>query len=408
MENQPSSEAFRPSRRGFLQLAAGVSALPGLAQEAAVPPVSDGPPLKLGLIGAGGRGSWIAKLFRDAGGFQFVSVADYFRSVAEASGVELGVPKEKCHGGLSGFRRVIESGVEAVVLQTPPYFFPEHAMAAAEAGLHVYMAKPVAVDVPGVMRIQEAAKVAAAKSRVFLIDYQMPRLQANIEAWRLVRDGNLGPIRFLDSHYFAGTFADPPKTATAEDRLQRLVWVNDIALGGGYHVNACVHAVQAALWLAGALPERANADSLVGRPDAHGDSHDVFAIRYSFSDGMIWTHRGKHLNNETGFDVAAEAHGPDGFARLAYNGETVLKSKTQRLRSATETLYEAGAKASIARFRELVRTGVFTNESVAWAIDSALVAILGREAGRRGRELSMEYLLKENLRVEADLKGLKD
>ena len=86
----------------------------------------------------------------------------------------------------------------------------------------------------------------------------------------------------------------------------------------------------------------------------------------------------------------------------------MLKSKTRRLRSATDTLYEAGAKASIARFRELVRTGVFTNESVAWAIDSALAAILGREAARRGRELSLEYLLKENLRIETDLKGLKD
>jgi len=58
-------------------------------------------------------------------------------------------PRRVDGGGLGGYRKLIDSGVEAVVLKVPPYFIPEQAKAAVEAGCHVYTAKPVAVDVPG-------------------------------------------------------------------------------------------------------------------------------------------------------------------------------------------------------------------------------------------------------------------
>ena len=109
--------------------------------------------IKVGLVGCGGRGSWIAGLFKQHGGYEFVAAADYFPDRAEKTGTSLGVDKSKCFSGLSAYKRLIDSGVEAVILETPPYFFPEHAEAAVEAGLHVYMAKPVAVDVPGTLKI---------------------------------------------------------------------------------------------------------------------------------------------------------------------------------------------------------------------------------------------------------------
>ena len=72
------------------------------------------------------------------------------------------------------YKRLIDSGVEAVVLETPPYFFPEHAQAAAAAGKHVYMAKPVASDVPGTLKIEAAAHQASGLKQAFLVDYQIP------------------------------------------------------------------------------------------------------------------------------------------------------------------------------------------------------------------------------------------
>lgn len=89
----------------------------------------------------------------------------YFQEVADACGDGLGVDTSRRFSGLEGYRRLIESGVEAIALETPPYFFPEHARAAVDAGLHVYMAKPVAVDVWGCLEIEAAARKAAARQR---------------------------------------------------------------------------------------------------------------------------------------------------------------------------------------------------------------------------------------------------
>lgn len=79
--------------------------------------------IKLGLVGCGGRGAWLAKLFQRHGGFEIHSVADYFQEVADKCGDALGVPAERRFSTLSGYKRVLESGVEAVVLETPPFFF---------------------------------------------------------------------------------------------------------------------------------------------------------------------------------------------------------------------------------------------------------------------------------------------
>ena len=74
-------------------------------------------------MGNGGRGSWIAGLFKRHGGYAMHAVADYFPNVAEACGEAVGVDKARRFSGLSGYRRLMESGVEAVALVVPPYFF---------------------------------------------------------------------------------------------------------------------------------------------------------------------------------------------------------------------------------------------------------------------------------------------
>ena len=105
----------------------------GLAAEdaaVATKPVTFTRKIKLGVIGNGGRGAWIAKLFQKHGGYEMHAVADYFQEVADKCGDELGVDKARRFSTLSGYKKLFESGVEAVALETPPYFFPEHARAA--------------------------------------------------------------------------------------------------------------------------------------------------------------------------------------------------------------------------------------------------------------------------------------
>lgn len=414
----PISSRQTVTRRHFLSstltAAAAASALDlpraRAAENAAAPP---GKPreftrkLKLGVIGCGGRGAWIAKLFQQHGGYEMFAVADYFQSVADTCGDALGVDKGRRFSGLSGYQRLMESGVEAVALETPPCFFPEHTRAAVERKLHVYMAKPIAVDVPGCLEVEAAAQKATASRRVFLVDYQVPTDPANLEVVKLVRAGEIGKVVALNSHYFAGTFADPPHTATIESRLRSLIWCNDVAIGGGYHVNACIHAVDAALWVAEQRPVAALGLSRVGRPDPHGDSHDVFEIALEFANGLIMSHRGKHLDNQLGFDVVCQVLGQTGYASVCYGGKSFLRGSANRYEGEVQNLYEAGAVRNIAAFYDCVVGEKFANATVRRSVDGALATILGREAARRRTRLTMDELLKENRRLEVDLRGLK-
>ncbi len=182
-----------------------------------------------------------------------------------AAGDALGVDKARRFSGLSGYRKLIDSGVEAVVLEVPPYFFAEHATAAVAAGLHVYMAKPVAADVPGCLAIEAAGKLATQKQRVFLVDYQMPTDPSNIEVVRRIREGGLGKLAQVQTFGVSGGFPDPPKTANIESRLQSLIWVNDIALGCDNIGNFDIHAIDAALWVIGERPVAASGSSGIAR-----------------------------------------------------------------------------------------------------------------------------------------------
>src|ERR1043165_4146819 len=160
----PRSNITRRRFLGGTLMATAAASAPGVLRSVAA---EEGKPasvlqefkrtLKLGVVGCGSRGKWIAKLFGGHGGYKLHAIADYFPEVADQAGSELGVDAARRFSTLSGYKRLIESGIEAVALETPPYFFAEHAKAAVEAGLHVYMAKPVAPDVPGCLQIKAAA-----------------------------------------------------------------------------------------------------------------------------------------------------------------------------------------------------------------------------------------------------------
>ena len=366
--------------------------------------------IKLGVVGCGGRGKWITGLFQKHGSYELHAVADYFQPVADAAGDAFGVDKTRRFSGLSGYRKVIESGVEAVALETPPCFFPEHVQAAVDAGLHVYMAKPIAVDVPGCRQVEAAAKKAGQQNRCFLVDYQMPTDPHIIECAKRYREGALGNLGIVKSFYYGGMFNDPPLTKTIESRLRNLIWVNDVAIGGSYHVNACIHPIQAMMWVLGKTPIAAVGISRTARKDAHGDSRDMYGITYEFDDGLCWTHTGRHSNGLRGPQdplATCEFLG-DSYMIVGYGGRALIRGGPKHYAGGTvDNLYEAGASRNIATFYKNVTEADHTNDTVPLAIDSCLATILAREACRRKGRMTMAELLKANQRIEADLNGLK-
>src|SRR5665648_1106776 len=117
--------------------------------------------IRLGMIGCGGRGTWIAKLFKAHGGYEIVAGADYFQDRVDAFGEQFVIPKNRLFTGLLSYKNLIDSGVDAIAVISPPYFHPEQAAAGVEAGKHVYLSKPVAVDVPGCNSVEQSGLKAS-------------------------------------------------------------------------------------------------------------------------------------------------------------------------------------------------------------------------------------------------------
>jgi len=257
------------------------------------------------------------------------------------------------------------------------------------------------------MQILAAGKKAAEKRRCFLVDYQIPTDPHNIEIARLIAAGEIGKPAVVTSRYFGGGWPDPPRTATVESRLQRLIWCNDIALGASHHVNACIHTIDAVLWALGKRPVRAAGFSQIARDNPHSDSHDVLAVSYTFADGTVWDHCGRHLNNMYPFESAALIHGAKGYAQISYGGKVRLQGPDNIYANEVLNLYEAGAVRNIATFYRQITEAQFENATVPRAVDGVLTTILSREAAMRHALLTMDELLKENKRLEVDLSGLK-
>jgi predicted dehydrogenase len=390
--------------------AAALAAGPLLGAAQAAQPAAGPPPrkIKLGQIGYGGRGRWIAKLFQQHGGYEFTAVADYFPEVARAAGEALGVDKARRFSGLSGYRKLLASGVEAVVIQDVPYFYPEQAQAAVDAGCHVYTAKPVAVDVPGCLAIGAAAAQATRQKRCFLADYQLPLQKPVVEVAQRVRRGAIGKLAHVLSIGFGWQgWPDPPLGATIESRLKDEIWLSDTALSGDTIVSYDIHIIDAIVWLLGRRPAAACGVSRTCRPTPHGDRTDSAGVVYQLDDGTLWTHSTQAITNS--FDVttlSASFFGLEATAHIQYGGKVYVRGGRSSFAGTCGDIYLEGAVENIADFHRNIVQGHFENPTAQRAVDGTLTAILGREAAARKRFLTMDELVKENRRLAVDLKGL--
>jgi predicted dehydrogenase len=409
------SNSRQISRRSLLQgAAAAIPLLSGtgvvsaaLAEEEKPAPV--GRKIKLGVVGNGERGSWITGLFQKHGGYEIHAVADYFQEVTDACGDLWGVEKSRRFSGLSGYKKVIDSGIEAIVIITPPHFIHGIAEAAAEAGLHIYMAKPVAIDAPGCASIGESSKHSTKNNRVFFVDYQMPTDPNNQLVYQAVREGKAGKLARMRTVGISGGRNDPPRTANIESRLRNLVWDNDIGIGGGMIISYDIHAIDAAIWLTGQRPIAAMGCSRIVRPNPNSDGCDVSSVVFEYADGLIHEHFSQHLPNHTQSELSCKIYSHNSRAFVDYWEEAMFQIRgVKPIGGPVTELYDEGAKRNIATFYQLIEKKNYENAITQRAIDGALTAILGREAAARHGRMTMEELLKENRKVPLDLTGLKE
>jgi len=390
-------------RRAFLASAATATAItvlkPSLVFGAEANSVLD-----IGLIGCGGRGSWIAKLFADTGKYRLVACADYFQDKADAAGEKFKIEAARRYTGLSGYQRLLESKLDAVVIETPPYFHPQHAAAAVDAGKHVYLAKPIAVDAPGCQTIAAAGQRATAKQQVFLVDFQT-RADAHFrEAVGQVHQGAMGPLVMAEAWYpwSGGGRGAPP--AQPEEQLRS--WYYVLPLSGDFIVEQSIHALDLVTWIINADPIRARGTG--GHKVRPANSiYDHFAVTYWFPDDLVLSFTCIQSIPMVKDEIRARVFGAGGFIDADYYSGVVLRGPETAVRGSVGDLYTSGAVVNINEFHDAILKGDCSNPTVAPAVRSNLTAILGREAAYRRDELTLAALLKEGKKLEPDLKGLK-
>jgi len=408
-ESESHQTASSITRRGFLA-SAGASVLtfsvlnPELARSAEA-----NRKIEIGLVGCGGRGRWIADLFQKHGGFQLVAAADYFQDHVDAVGEKFRLPADRRFTGLSGYRRLLEQKLDAVIIESPPYFHPEQAAAAVDAGKHVYLAKPTAVDVPGCLTIKQCGKEATAKKLCFLVDFQTRANELYQDAARRLHAGELGKIALVEANYQCGP------TFTERDRLLRenpnnpevrlRAWGVDPVLSGEVIVEQNIHALDVACWMLNANPVSAYGTGGRAR-DFVGACLDHYAVVFQFPKDIITSFNSRQY----GFaydDILCRVYGLKGTVDTHYFGKVTFRSTEYSSSGDVGNLYTTGAEANIATFNNNITKGEFSNPTVAESVRSNLTAILGRTAAyQKGAVVTWKDMMRKQEKLVADLKGL--
>lgn len=405
----PPPAAVPVTRRQFLNrttaLATGLTILP-----AAVRAAEAGPKINLGLIGCGGRGRWIADLFVKHGGYTLAAVYDYFPDRTNAAGDQFKVPAAQRYSGLYGYRKMLEQpGLEAVAIESPPFFHPMQAADAVAAGKHVYLAKPVAVDVPGCQRIEASGREATAKKRVFLVDFQTRAHPDYQEVARRIHAGQIGRLVSLDvgyqcDLYFQGMDDEFRKSKRdAEARVR--AWAVDRVLSGDVITEQNIHSLDVATWFTDAAPVKAFGAGGRARPFA-GDCWDHFAVIFWFPGDVLASFSSKQV----GFgydDILCRAYGTAGTVDTHYAGKVTLRTRDDAFNGDSRNLYQDGAVRNIATFYESIVQGDFSNPTVAPSVRSNLTTILGRTAAYTGKEVTWDEMLRRAEAWEFPLGELK-
>ena len=351
--------------------------------------------LKIGLIGCGGRGTGAAT---DALGAdpntKLVAVADAFSDRLEGSLASLkkgfkdrvAVDADHSFVGLDAYEKLLASGVDVVLLCTPPHFRPMHLKACIDAGKHVFCEKPVAVDGPGVRSIL-ATSEEAAKKNLNLVSGLCWRYDYGVaETMKRVLDGAIGDILAIRETYNTGTLWQrkrQPEWTEMEFQLRN--WYYFAWLSGDHNVEQHVHSLDKASWAMHDEPPL-KAWGLGGRQvrvEPHfGDIFDHHAVCYEYPNG-VQVHSYCRQMAGCSMDVSDVFLGTKGRANILANrieGETKWRFEGQK-----PSMYSLEHKALFAA----IRAGKPINNGLYMA-RSTMLAILGRLATYSGQTITWD------------------
>ncbi|MBI5388713.1 MAG: Gfo/Idh/MocA family oxidoreductase [Verrucomicrobia bacterium] len=429
--NTPTSIASSPerhlSRRSFLRHsslamagAAAASQLPFALTSHAAPD----DPIRIGVIGCGGRGTGAVlnvlgaatKVIYPSAGFHtedvdksakvtnksvaVVALADVFpdrlaRCRENLQALQINIPDDHCFTGFDSYKQLLAlPDVNYVIMATPPHFRPAHLKAAIEAGKHCFIEKPAAVDGPGVRLLLEAGELAKQKNLGIVAGTQRRHGRGYQEAIKRIRDGALGDLIYGRCYWNGGEiWVIDRKDGWSDIEWQLRNWNYFTWLGGDHIVEQHVHNLDIMNWAIGAHPIKATA--LGGRQvrtqPVHGHIYDHFAVEYEYPNGVRMFSQCRQINGCEG-KVEEWLMGSKGVS----NCHNYIKAGADmwRFREGDGDAYQQEHLDLIAS----IRAGQPLNEAQAVA-ESTLTGIMGRESAYSGQSIEWDQALHAQTRL---------
>ena len=414
MTSQPiNSESGAASRRDFLRTSSLLGAAMAVGAADSGAHAAGNGTIRVGLIGCGGRGTGAASNAMAAGkDIKLVALGDMFRERLDESrdqlrnegGERFDVSDDRCFVGFDAYKRVIESGVDVVLLATPPGFRPLHLKAAVSAGKHCFVEKPVAVDGPGVRAVLEACEVAKKKNLSIVSGLCWRYHFAMRETIKRIQDGEIGKVQILQTTYNVGnakppiTF-DPKKWSEMEWQLRN--WYYFSWLSGDHNVEQHVHSLDKMAWvLKNEYPIRAwgSGGRTVRTGPEYGNIYDHHVVTYEFASGAkCFSHC--RQQDHTLNDVSDYIYGTAGTATLLGGNKrnfVIQAEKPWRFPKNQDAgnMYQQEHD----EFFASIRSSNPINDGE-WMSRSTLMGIMGRMATYSGQEVTWEQAMnsKEDL-----------
>lgn len=386
-------------------------------KEVAVPEIlktaPEGKPLKAGLVGCGGRGTGAAVNFLDAGaGLQITAIGDVFKDKLDAcretlKGKGQEIADENCFIGFDAYQKVIDSGVDVVLLCTPPVFRPAHFDYAIGKGKHCFIEKPCAVDPVGAKQMLITGK-KAAQQNLSVISGTIRRSQKDcIETYRRVAGGAIGEIVSAHVSRMGGAlwFKQRQPGWTDMEYLLRN-WVNFCSTSGDFVVEQFIHEIDQMSWFLGdKRPVRAEATG--GRQRrVTGDMYDFMSIEYVYEDG----HRAHCTSRQIGGcdnQNVIMVYGTKGYTNcnnkiFNLDGSVSWEYPKPKPEDPDQTwaVPDPYVQEHI-RLVTAIRTGKPVSD-VEQHVQSTLMAIMGRESAYTGKFVTWDQIMASDQKLSLD------
>lgn len=406
-----------PTRRRFLAAAGATTAIAGFPNILRAQGTSNAV-LKIGLIGAGGRGTGAASQALTADpNVKLWAVADAFETQITSSlqnlsgfGDRVDVPEARRFSGLDAYQKVIGSGVDVVLLTTPPGFRPQHLRAAVEAGKHVFAEKPMAVDVTGVKSVMESARIAKEKGLTLQHGFCWRFSPNTREGYAKVLGGELGRTVSVYGTYMGAvpkpsTSIDQRKPEWADVEWQIRNWMAHEWLSGGPLLEQAIHTVDKIAWaMNDVAPIAARGGGGRAQRSDDGNVWDHYNVTFEYPGG-VFCHIGQrqfqNAFSEVMDRVFCEKGTLEAPARVMTKDAT--GKTTWAYRGEPTDMYQVCHNEWFAAIRkgEPLNTGNYM-------ANSTMLGILAREAAHTGQRVTWDELWNANQDLAPDTLKMTD